>query len=596
MCVVSRAVEDAALVEGVLAGDGDALARIYDRYADRLYDFCAGMVGPHDAADAVQEAFVCAARSLPTLRDHSKLRPWLYTIARREAVRARARRVAAEELPDVIDLDGVEPDGWLDRAEAVRLVEEASAGLSGEDRTLLALLHRHDLTPSEAAEVLGLDAANVHSRAHRVRERFERAVRGLLVAQRGVDQCPELARVLDGWDGVWDPLWRKRVARHADECETCGQEAARLTSPAALFGVVPLLAAPILMKAKVVAAMEAALTGAAAAAGTAVAGGAGVAAGTGAATGSAATGSAAAGGAGIGGAGIAAGGGAAGGAVGLGGAAAGGVGGGAGLGAAGAAAVTSGHAAAAAATIGGAGAVVKLAAAATVGVGAIGAGVAAVESTHTATSETAGTSTTLVLDHAVPQLGDPIVVDSPDPAKQTDSAAGAPGSTTTAAPSSPAPTAVSATPGRGGTPSAVAEAPGSTAEHGATPTSSTLPDSPYDVDYVIIGPGGVGLIAPGLLGPQTPVTAAPTTTVPPPTTTVPPPTTVPPTTTTEAPAEVATTVPTTVAPAVTVDPRPDPTEPVIVPSPTTVVTTAPTTTAAPPTGADEVQALEEAAE
>src|SRR3990170_1688545 len=49
---------DAELVCGSMAGDKAAFAQIYDRYADRLYDFCVGMLRDYDgAADCVQETF-----------------------------------------------------------------------------------------------------------------------------------------------------------------------------------------------------------------------------------------------------------------------------------------------------------------------------------------------------------------------------------------------------------------------------------------------------------------------------------------------------------------------------------------------------------
>ncbi len=46
-------------------GDRTALAAIYDRYADRLYDFCLGMLRDREAAaDCVQDVFVTAATKL----------------------------------------------------------------------------------------------------------------------------------------------------------------------------------------------------------------------------------------------------------------------------------------------------------------------------------------------------------------------------------------------------------------------------------------------------------------------------------------------------------------------------------------------------
>ena len=82
-----------------------ALAGIYHRYAARLHDYCVGLVRDHHtAADCVQDVFCTAAAELPRLRDPDKLRPWLYAIARRTALRAlhnRRREPAFDELPDI---------------------------------------------------------------------------------------------------------------------------------------------------------------------------------------------------------------------------------------------------------------------------------------------------------------------------------------------------------------------------------------------------------------------------------------------------------------------------------------------------------------
>src|SRR5918997_3535270 len=103
--VVEPSGSDAELVRAFAAGDRTAFANIYDRYADRLHDFCAGMLADRDsAADCVQDVFCIAATRLPQLRDADKLRPWLYSIARNEAlrrIRERQRETPSEELPDM---------------------------------------------------------------------------------------------------------------------------------------------------------------------------------------------------------------------------------------------------------------------------------------------------------------------------------------------------------------------------------------------------------------------------------------------------------------------------------------------------------------
>src|SRR6478672_7629788 len=95
---------DAELAVAATAGDRAAFALIYDRYADKLHDFCVGMLRDRDsAADCVQDAFCTAATKLPELREPDKLRPWLYAVARNEALRRlreRRRETPSDELPD----------------------------------------------------------------------------------------------------------------------------------------------------------------------------------------------------------------------------------------------------------------------------------------------------------------------------------------------------------------------------------------------------------------------------------------------------------------------------------------------------------------
>lgn len=66
----------------VAAGsDRAAFAAIYDRYGDRLHDFCVGLLRDRDAAaDCVQDTFCVVATRLAQLREPDKLRPWLYAI------------------------------------------------------------------------------------------------------------------------------------------------------------------------------------------------------------------------------------------------------------------------------------------------------------------------------------------------------------------------------------------------------------------------------------------------------------------------------------------------------------------------------------
>jgi RNA polymerase sigma factor (sigma-70 family) len=232
---------DADLAAAAAAGDRAAFAGIYDRYADRLYDFCLGMVGDRDAADCVQEAFFMAAVDLPTLRDPAKLRPWLYSIARHQALRAlraRKREATSDELPDEPSADAG-PDVLAVRNELAALVAQAEGGLSERDREVLNLAYRHGLTGSELAQALDVSNDSAKKMVQRLRDTVEKSLGALLVvrqANSGYNNCPELAVIVAGWDGQFTILLRKRISRHIESCPDCDYERSRLVNPRALLG------------------------------------------------------------------------------------------------------------------------------------------------------------------------------------------------------------------------------------------------------------------------------------------------------------------------------------------------------------------------
>jgi RNA polymerase sigma factor (sigma-70 family) len=238
---------DAELARAAAAGDRRAFAGIYDRYADRLHDFCIGMLRNRDsAADCVQDTFCTAAANLTSLREMDKLRPWLYSIARNEALkrlRERRRERPSDELPDVASSDAG-PTTLAHRLELANLVAEAAGGLSDRDRTVLELTYRHGMDGPELAEALGVSQTNAGTMVHRLRDTIERCLGALLVSRRvqsNPARCPQLAAVLHGWDGQFTVLMRKRVSRHVESCSSCEGERRRLVNPVALLGGAPVL-------------------------------------------------------------------------------------------------------------------------------------------------------------------------------------------------------------------------------------------------------------------------------------------------------------------------------------------------------------------
>jgi len=241
---------DAELVARVLAADRVAFAIVYDRYGGKLYDFAYAMLRHReDAADAVADSFVLFAERLTQLREPDRLRPWLYAIVRSECLRRlKARKRVAygdeEQLVAVPD-DALTPHEVAERAALQQLVWDASAGLADRDRALLDLHLRQGLEGAELGEAIGVSASNAYVMLNRLRAQVDRSLGALLIARLGRDDCDDLDALLTDWDGSFSPLIRKRVARHVEQCDVCGERKKRVVSPWALLAGVPMFAAPL---------------------------------------------------------------------------------------------------------------------------------------------------------------------------------------------------------------------------------------------------------------------------------------------------------------------------------------------------------------
>ena len=247
---------DAVLVTAYLDGDRDALAAIYDRYADRLYDTAHAMVrDQNDAADLTQTVFLMAAERLGQLRDRSRLKAWLFAVLRNEVYRRSKRRQrtrptgfqSATEYSPVIDMaatpDPAADGGALVHAQLASELRDAASGLDERDQLVLELSARQGLSGEDLADALGVSVDQSYVLVHRMRDRVERSLGALAIARAGRRECADLATLLAGWDGQYGVLIRKRVARHIDGCDVCAQTKRRLAA-VPLIALAPALAAP----------------------------------------------------------------------------------------------------------------------------------------------------------------------------------------------------------------------------------------------------------------------------------------------------------------------------------------------------------------
>ncbi len=240
-------MRDREIVAAIVAGQPAGLAAAYDQYAAALHAYCRSLLAePADAADAVQDTFIIASAKLDGLRDPDRLRPWLYAVARNECRRRLRARASAAPLDEAGEVTDESADVGVDaeRAELRMLVGAALAGLNPGEREIIELNLRHELDGADLADALGVPRNQAHALASRARSQFETSLGALLVARTGREDCPELDDILANWDGQLTVLLRKRVNRHIERCDICGERRRRQLSPAMLLSMLPVAMLP----------------------------------------------------------------------------------------------------------------------------------------------------------------------------------------------------------------------------------------------------------------------------------------------------------------------------------------------------------------
>ncbi|HIJ74324.1 MAG TPA: sigma-70 family RNA polymerase sigma factor [Candidatus Hydrogenedentes bacterium] len=169
---------DKTLLDASAAGDRQAFADIVERYKSLVCAIMYSSTGDLALSeDLAQDTFVAAWTHLGALKDSSKFRPWLCSIARNLAKRYLANRrrdvmAKAEPLDTSASLAAVRPGP---RELAITEEEQAVLWRSIEQipetyRVPLILFYREGQSADRAAQTLGISSNALRQRLHRGRQ------------------------------------------------------------------------------------------------------------------------------------------------------------------------------------------------------------------------------------------------------------------------------------------------------------------------------------------------------------------------------------------------------------------------------------------
>lgn len=165
------------LVQIAAKGNPNAFVELTRRFQHFAFGSALALLGDfQQAEDTVQEAFLAAWSSLPSLSDPAAFPGWLRGIVRHQAFRALRRRQfeivpldAAENIPS----ERAPPDDQLDQRQHARAALAAIAQLPATLREPATLFYVHECSHQDIANFLGIPATTVNNRLHVARAKLK---------------------------------------------------------------------------------------------------------------------------------------------------------------------------------------------------------------------------------------------------------------------------------------------------------------------------------------------------------------------------------------------------------------------------------------
>ncbi|MGA2061248.1 MAG: sigma-70 family RNA polymerase sigma factor [Thermoguttaceae bacterium] len=174
---------DAELVGKALAGDREAFACLYDRYARLVRAVVYGVALDWPMVqDMTQECFLRAYKNLARLREADRFGRWIVGIARQVAKerrrtirRDRHQFIGSDDALEVAsDADVV---GAIESAEETELVLRRVAELPERERIAIHVFFLQECDARQAAELLGLSRSGVYALLERAMARLATQIR-----------------------------------------------------------------------------------------------------------------------------------------------------------------------------------------------------------------------------------------------------------------------------------------------------------------------------------------------------------------------------------------------------------------------------------
>jgi len=198
---------------------------IYDQYYVKVRKFILTLVKDEWVADdLIQDTFLKIQQNIESLKDPSKLSPWIFRIAYnlcqdhfRQLKRLRKEeRIDQEEMEDfkeALAQKGPDIQKELEQRQMGECVQNQINLLPETPRTVLILFDIMEFSHQEIADILGITVKNAKVRLHRARKRLKTILEEKCAFERDERNVLICTPVLDGETAISE--------KHSDPKLTC---------------------------------------------------------------------------------------------------------------------------------------------------------------------------------------------------------------------------------------------------------------------------------------------------------------------------------------------------------------------------------------
>ncbi len=168
----------ASIIEQILSGDARAVTHFYHEFAPGMLKYLKNRLPQDVAEETLSDVFLEAIDALPTLKQNTNLRAWLFKIAHNKTVdyyrKKKIKCILLSQLPflEIIASEIHEPEFLIEKDRIRDKIENTLRNISEKYRKILMLHYDEKVPIKDLARIFDLSPKATESLLFRARQSF----------------------------------------------------------------------------------------------------------------------------------------------------------------------------------------------------------------------------------------------------------------------------------------------------------------------------------------------------------------------------------------------------------------------------------------